>query len=712
MCRPSRWLAGLIPLFLLFVAAIGIRAPEIQADLSTRTVRAIAGAGLDHPQVSVSGRDVAIAGASFSDASRQSAVATARSLDGVRLVADSTSLVAETRPFAFSATRTGDSIALTGVVPDPQVRASLIAAAKAIAPNVTDATTMGRGATPGFEGWAKAAILSLANLARGRADLVDNALSVTGESTDETAYAKALASLKSLPFGLSLAKADIKPPLASPYVWSAAADGQSLALNGFVPSADAHSAVVAAARAALPGRKIADNLQIARGAADGFSAWTDAALSALSKLSRGSASLADGRLTIVGETSSSDAYDAALAATRSPPPGLKLDANIAPPLVAPFAWSAKKDGQTITLEGFIPSEDTRGKIVEAARSAAPGASVVDHMKVGRGAAADFFADAQAALSALGRLGAGSAQLADRRLSVTGMTRDGQTADAFADALRASLPSGLTVAKNEVGAPAQHPYLFQAKKSADGAIALAGFAPSDALRDAARRAAGAAGARVSGDVAIAGGLPGDIDFAASTGFGLSALGALNSGEMVLGEDGLTVRGEGDEAAATNIRTAAGAPPRGVRIKLIDIVSREKPPAPAPPVPAAPRPLSPVEQACQKTLIDTVAEKNIQFRTGSADVEKSSEGVIDDLARVLKACPGVQVEVGGHTDNVGDAEMNKALSLERAQAVVSALGAAGVDASRLTAAGYGEERPIAPNDTREGRARNRRTEFVVK
>jgi OOP family OmpA-OmpF porin len=73
--------------------------------------------------------------------------------------------------------------------------------------------------------------------------------------------------------------------------------------------------------------------------------------------------------------------------------------------------------------------------------------------------------------------------------------------------------------------------------------------------------------------------------------------------------------------------------------------------------------------------------------------------------------VQVSLEGHTDSTGDAVANKKLSLDRAEAVKAMLAQAGVAADRISVAGYGQERPVASNDTDDGRAANRRTELVV-
>jgi OOP family OmpA-OmpF porin len=80
--------------------------------------------------------------------------------------------------------------------------------------------------------------------------------------------------------------------------------------------------------------------------------------------------------------------------------------------------------------------------------------------------------------------------------------------------------------------------------------------------------------------------------------------------------------------------------------------------------------------------------------------------------LAEVPDPPIEVRGHTDSAGPAGPNQALSEERAAAVVDELVARGVPEDRLTATGAGETEPIAPNDTEEGRARNRRIELIVR
>ena len=103
--------------------------------------------------------------------------------------------------------------------------------------------------------------------------------------------------------------------------------------------------------------------------------------------------------------------------------------------------------------------------------------------------------------------------------------------------------------------------------------------------------------------------------------------------------------------------------------------------------------------------------VYFDTASATLNPESMKQLEQLAVVLKAFPAVAISVEGHTDSTGDAATNKTLSAERAAAVEQALERMGIDDARVTSVGYGPGKPIASNDTEDGRAQNRRVEVVV-
>lgn len=103
--------------------------------------------------------------------------------------------------------------------------------------------------------------------------------------------------------------------------------------------------------------------------------------------------------------------------------------------------------------------------------------------------------------------------------------------------------------------------------------------------------------------------------------------------------------------------------------------------------------------------------IYFDFGSATLKTESQPVLDKIAQFSKSNPGVKLVIEGHTDDIGDAPKNQALSEGRAKSVVEALVAAGVDRSALTSAGFGASKPVADNKTITGRAQNRRVTIRV-
>ncbi|MEI6816508.1 MAG: OmpA family protein [Bacteroidota bacterium] len=104
-------------------------------------------------------------------------------------------------------------------------------------------------------------------------------------------------------------------------------------------------------------------------------------------------------------------------------------------------------------------------------------------------------------------------------------------------------------------------------------------------------------------------------------------------------------------------------------------------------------------------------DINYATNSADMTENSKLVIDEFVEYLKENPDLKIEIRGHTDNVGSTAGNMALSTDRAFTVRQYIQEKGIDGGRLSHKGYGSSMPVAGNDSDEGRARNRRTEFVI-
>jgi outer membrane protein OmpA-like peptidoglycan-associated protein len=154
---------------------------------------------------------------------------------------------------------------------------------------------------------------------------------------------------------------------------------------------------------------------------------------------------------------------------------------------------------------------------------------------------------------------------------------------------------------------------------------------------------------------------------------------------------------------------GIPTPAVNLKAPDIAL--KTPEIALKAPTLPNVAAPVIDAV-KGLNALLNSTVLNFETGSAQLPAASAPQLQQAADRIKALPaGTRIEIAGHTDNAGDANANLALSQHRADAVRDVLIQDGVNPSMLIAKGYGQTRPVASNETADGRAQNRRIEFSV-
>lgn len=108
---------------------------------------------------------------------------------------------------------------------------------------------------------------------------------------------------------------------------------------------------------------------------------------------------------------------------------------------------------------------------------------------------------------------------------------------------------------------------------------------------------------------------------------------------------------------------------------------------------------------------IALRNVFFDTGRSEVKLDSYPELDRLIQLMNDVPSLKIELSGHTDNIGGQKANQLLSQKRAEAVRSYLISRSVDSDRVTAKGYGADRPVDTNETKQGRANNRRTEFEI-
>ncbi len=442
----------------------------------------------------------------------------------------------------------------------------------------------------------------------------------------------------------------------------------------------------------------------------GFAAWTSTSLLESDLAVRSTAALKDtvldktrvavaGRdVTFAAEAFSEDGRRNAVALVEAVP-GVRLvnDETGLVPEARPFAWSAERDVVRVTLGGSSPLPASKAKLLEAARASLGGVEVVDQMNLSRGAPPRFDNAALLLIDQIAKLRDGKVTISDTKVSLSGMARDLGGREAIAAALK-NLPEGFSLAANEVKAP---PYIFQAYKDPVAAtVTLSGYVPDNN----AHVGLVAVAARKFFDEKVVDNLKASVGapsgFAAAVVPALGALSRLSTGTLVVSDWEVKLSGDAlYDTAAAQIRSNLEKDfPQGWQLKAEISVK-----------PAA----APVDATvCQQLFSDLLAKGKIRFESARATIDPDSAGLLDRLIETALRCPTADIEIAGHTDGAGDESFNQPLSEKRAQAVVDYLARAGLPAGRFVPTGYGSTRPVATNDTDEGKAQNRRIDFVVR
>jgi outer membrane protein OmpA-like peptidoglycan-associated protein len=438
------------------------------------------------------------------------------------------------------------------------------------------------------------------------------------------------------------------------------------------------------------------------------------------------------------------------------------------PKVDNYIWAARRRGNRIRIMGHVPNRATRQAILGVVKANFPGFEVIDRMETVRGVPSvdAWLGGVSFALKQLTSLQRGDVRLDGLGLSVIGESEDVAAYGAVKSALVNALPKGIRLANDLVKAPVASPFTWSAQW-ADGRLVLTGYAPGEAAREELLAAAKASVPNGVVDDRMQPGEGAPQGWASVAAASVRELARLQTGSAELKDAALTVSGlAADGATAAAVRAALhNALP--TTIKLTDHIKAKEPPPPPPPAPEPPAPLAPPPppkaaeaaapsktetmatppaeapppaatkpdaaapppasvpkqataeasvlakaKACEDNLGSLAKAGSIVFELASAELDSASFTVLDKLAEAVKSCPGMQVEVGGHASAEGSALVNQQLSIRRAQSVVAYLVKAGVDATQLQPVGYGADRPIAPNDTSESMAKNRRIEFIVR
>ena len=754
-CNPWRWLWGLIPIAILAFLTVQWEHDRIENDLRQRTETALEGAGLKWAVTAFDGRDGLITGQASSDDAPQRALKVVRDVWGVRITDQRTNLLQLIDPYVWSAALRGGRVKLGGYVPSDEVRTQILGLAKAAFPNhdIDDRLELARG-VPERDIWLGGigfGMKQLSGLRSGSFALSNTALTIEGEAEDIARYKSIKGALRGgMPSGVTLVAEKITPPTVSPYKWAARRNGNQLQLDGFVPDEALREQIFAHAKKTFPKLAIVDRLEVANGAPAGLAALARAALEQLALLEKGEVVVVGKAVKVSGHAPDEAVASNVIKSMRGAAQGLDLsDAITFPkpqaPAVSPYIIKIEHFGSMITLTGYVPSEEVRAQLVAATRKRFPDREIRDQLQLASGEPPRLGDCFMAGLGALGQLETGSMIITDSKMALTGVTRQ--------EALLEKLPGEVRAQANRsceanvqlaFDAPPEPDLTWRAAYDGEKLLTIEGQ-----VIDARTRASIVQSAtryfpnsEIQDRMTISGGT--SVKWPVAAELGLKLLSQLRKGETVLSRQELVVRGEAkDTGVQTSVRDQLGrGVPKGysgrdiievrsdamiwaeqeARRKAAEQQAKERaaaeaasrpkvaPPAVSPP-PAEVQKRKEEANACQRLLRDIATTGTIRFDWASANLDRASRPTLDKLAEVSRACPNAKIEIEGHTDVEGTPERNKNLSERRAQAVVDYLVGTGIAAQRLRAVGYGETRPIAPNDTAANRAKNRRIEFTV-
>ena len=483
-------------------------------------------------------------------------------------------------------------------------------------------------------------------------------------------------------------------------------------LIGLVPEGEAKTRLAEITLALSQGALQTDMLQTdAAQAPPGWDAALDLGITALQLLQQSKISVSDQGVVITAIAPSEAEkrrFEAEIA--RATPAGLSVLTEISAPrpVLTPFTLRFVVDDEGARFDACSADSDrARDSILAAARQA--GAEGMLTCSVGLGVPSPSWARATAAaIVTLGRLGSGTVTFSDA--DITLLAGPGVTQAAFDHEigdLRAALPDVFAFdAKmpEATASSASGPIEFTASLAAvTHKITLRGRLTDDRVQAA---VASFAKARFGADDVLVATV---LDPNAPDGWplrvlaGLRALAELDHGTLLVRPDTVEVAGvsASQQASARISQLLSNRLGQGKTFKVAVRYDKALDPIAALPTP----------QECLDAMTAVITRRKISFDPGSAELDSASAAVMDALAKALKNCNGIRIEIAGHTDAQGSDGGNLALSQTRAEAVLVALQGRQVDVSGMRAVGYGEGLPVADNASETGREANRRIAFTL-
>ena len=484
-----------------------------------------------------------------------------------------------------------------------------------------------------------------------------------------------------------------------------------VSLIGLIPASTDREALAARITDIAGGQPVTDLLETADyPTPETWRPAVDYAMRALRDLPRSKISVTARRVAIDAISDSAEEkqrLETRLA--RNTPDGVALAVSItAPrPVIAPFITRFTLDADGARFDACTVDDDATRAEVLAAAVAAGFAGKANCIEALGQPSARWGEAAALGISAVADLGGGTVTLSDTDVSLVALEgTDPRAFDRVVGELENALPDVFALSADLPVAPdatEAGPPTFTATLSPEGLVQLRGRVPDDLVNEAAANYAMARfgqGSVTMGTRVVEGLPPG---WSVRVLAGIEALSKLSNGAVIVQPDLVQITGKtGNRNADAEITALLVEKLGESALAEVAITYEEQ----LDPVAGLPTP-----EECVAQIGVVTSDRKITFDPGSATITAATQDVVDDIAEILRRCPGLRMQIAGYTDSQGREEMNQQLSQQRAQAVLDALRLRRIPVGSFEAVGFGEADPIASNETEEGREANRRIEFSL-
>ena len=598
--RPEAWvLPGLFIVGLLTLVAMLFKAGPIESDL---TERALQNLSSQHSwaKVELDGRNLELSGIAPTKADQDSAVTAADGAIfnresgtwGVRVV-DSTGVkqLPVQSPYAFNAERKDNVVRLSGSIPAESMRSGLVEKALTTVPGATvkDELTLASGAPDKFGDKAGFAIGLLKDASEGTASISDSNIDLTARLEDaQLAKALQLKLEPTISNGLIARninidapepKAVVVPPVAKvvpavpvpvTYAMNMEKTSSGVHVGGFALSEEMRKNLVDSANK-LDAGTVTEYLTISDRAPQEYSALGGYGIGLLSQLNSGSVKAVGKEVSITGVAPNPTALDRVKNDIQDLPSGLSLKSvDLSVVNVTPYIFSAIKNGSQVILNGNVPSQAARDRVLAKAKNQGFD-DVVDNMKVSAGAPAGFEGSSHYSVKMLSHFTDGSALVSDDKIVVDGTAATLGSYDAAGISLKTP-PEGFKITSSNVDLPIVSPYAWRASLK-DDVVTASGLMPDADSQAAVKPALDslALGGPVIDNTRLADGNPEGLVWSDGAKFGTRILRDLKSGTASISDGVLSVYGKAATPASYDaaIASTKGALPAGLVIGDVDI-----------------------------------------------------------------------------------------------------------------------------------------------